>query len=841
MNKRNNRTATKIFGSALAAMMLFGSVACDQNSSITDLQYGTLSDSEIWGAPATEKVLQDKHGIYDAFRTDAVVDVTAARGEYESQHIIITAKDKPLKYTLSVGSLKMADGTEFPAENVEVFHEKYIRVVKNFDKTSMPTGYYPDALVPYDNIVTAGENVVEANENQGLYFRFNVPIGQTAGTYPGKANLTIGGETMEIPLTLTVADLTVSEEVHGKSMFFSRGLFYKGELEYTQRMVDLYNEACFEYRLGVDGIVHESYHSPEEIQYYVDKAYDYMQNPKCSNIGIPYATETVEGYTCIKASTFEAYLKAIAKKSCENNYNMFKKLSCYLGIIDEPQLNEGRFEQLKVVVRVYRDTLEKTANEIEKDATYSSPIKAEIVETLRDVRNVITTHYDKEYEDYIDTWCPMYHMYDGDLINNYDNQEERWWYGCISPRAPYPTYHMEDTLLSARAESWMRAEYGIVGNLYWGYDLYAKYNEKNGVGWYEEIEDYYSGDAERYEQVNGDGYLFYPGKKYGIDGPIGSLRLEAIRDGLEEYELLYAMMNSYSDISAKIGAISAEDAFTSDKVVKSLTSQIYSGTRVSTTSAIFQTARESLFDLAKLTEDTGVCILDFSDDNRGTISYKILAPVNALIKNNGEQLTASKTIGDYKIYDIQIPLTQEKNGLSLEIEKDGISYVYSQALGGKATTYSAGNWTASNFMSQSVTPTFTLVDGATVSAELNGMVAKVQIPAVNAEDEIVPAFCMKGEMIDCIGEKTSKYVIRIYYEGNDEVELVVSAKYKKAMMYYDLTTVKLKQGMNEISISFADKNWKSLFAVEHLAFYVGGKEGEPARSFYFADCISYNK
>ena len=834
MNKRNNRTATKIFGSALAAMMLFGSVACDQNGSITDLQYGKLSDSEIWGAPATEKVLQDKHGIYDAFRTNAVVDVTAARGEYESQHIIITAKDKPLKYTLSVGSLKMADGTEFPVKNVEVFHEKYIRVVKNFDKTSMPTGYYPDALVPYENIVMAGENVVEANENQGLYFRFNVPIDQTAGTYTGKATLTIGGETKEIPLTLTVADLTVSEEVHAKSNFFSRGLYYKGELEYTQRMRDLYTEACFEYRIGVDNIVAESYHSPEEIEYYVNKSYEFMQNPKCSNIGMPYATETVKGYTCIKATTFAAYLKAFAKKSCENNYNMFKKLSCYLGIIDEPQLN-GTFDALKVVVEVYRDTLERTAAEISADSSYDSPLKEEIVETLKKLRNTITTHYAEEYAEYIDTWCPMYHMYDGDLIHNYDDQEERWWYGCISPRAPYPTYHIEDTLLSARAESWMRAEYGITGNLYWGVDLYACYNGTS----YEEIEDYYSGNAERYDQVNGDGFLFYPGKKYGVDGPIGSLRLEAIRDGLEEYELLYEMMNTYNDINATIKEISEGDAFTSDKVVKSLTSQIYSGTKVSTTSAIFQTARESLFDLAKLTNDTEVCILDFSDDNRGVISYKMLAPTDATLNLGGVALTASKQIGDYKIYDIQIPLTQDSNSLTLDIEKDGETYVYSQELGGKATVISSADYTESNFFKQTVTPVFSLVDGNTVSSTLSGAVAKVQVPAVGVDE--VQAFCMNGGMIDAITENTSKYVMRIYYNGFDEPEVVISAKHKKAAMYYDLTTVKLKRGMNEIVISLAGKNWDRLGKIEYFAFYIGGKSGEPKRSLYFVDSVVYNQ
>ncbi len=830
----------KAIACILAAITCFGFAACGQSTTTGDgksdktVSYGKLSDAEVWGAPATEKVLQDVHGIYDDFRTEAKVNVTAARGEYESQHIIITAKNKPVKYALSIGQMTSADGTEFPAENVEVFHEKYVHVMKNYDRTDMPTGQYPDALVPYEAIVKAGENVVNANENQGLYFRFNVPLTQAAGTYTGKATLNIGGEKMDIPLSLTVADLTVSEETHSKNNFFSRGLFHKGELESTQRMLNLYTEALFEYRLSADVIVHQSYHTDEEIAYYVDLCYGYMQNPKCTNIGIPYATENVKGYTCIKASVFEKYLKAFAKKSFETDYNMLKKLVCYLGIIDEPQLN-GTFEALKVVVNVYRDTLTRVADEIENDASITSPIKSEVVESMRKVRNTITTHYDEQFAAYIDTWCPMYHMYDGELIHNYDSQEERWWYGCISPRAPYPTYHIEDTLLSARAVSWMQAEYGIVGNLYWGYDLYANYNGS----YYEEIENYYGGDAERYDQVNGDGYLFYPGKKYGIDGPVGSLRLEAIRDGLEEYELLYAMMNKYEEINAAVSAVAPEYAFTSDKVVKSLTSQIYTGTQVSTTSAIFQSARETLFKLAKIATDVEMCILDFSDDNRGTITYKLLAPSDAVIKRGETALQADVTVSDYKLYTVKTKLTETQNALDLTIERDGKTYTYTQTLGGKATVNTATNCTAADFTKETVTPTFTLVNGNAVDASMDGRVAKIDLPAV--EEGSLQSFRMRGDLIKGVGENTSKMILHVYYTGSDEVEFVISAKHAKAMIYYDLATATLKQGMNEIVIPLSAKNWSSLGAIEYLALYVGGKEGEEARSLYFVDTVVYDK
>lgn len=37
---------------------------------------------------------------------------------------------------------------------------------------------------------------------------------------------------------------------------------------------------------------------------------------------------------------------------------------------------------------------------------------------------------------------------------------------------------------------------------------------------------------------SGDGLLIYSGQRYGIYGPIGSLRMEYIRDGIEDFEYL---------------------------------------------------------------------------------------------------------------------------------------------------------------------------------------------------------------------------------------------------------------------------------------------------------------
>ena len=56
-----------------------------------------------------------------------------------------------------------------------------------------------------------------------------------------------------------------------------------------------------------------------------------------------------------------------------------------------------------------------------------------------------------------------------------------------------------------------------------------------------------------------------------------------------------------------------------------------------------------------------------------------------------------------------------------------------------------------------------------------------------------------------------------------------------------VTTVTLKQGMNEIVVPLGAKNWASLGGIEYLAMYVGNKEGESARTLYFVETVVYDK
>jgi hypothetical protein len=68
------------------------------------------------------------------------------------------------------------------------------------------------------------------------------------------------------------------------------------------------------------------------------------------------------------------------------------------------------------------------------------------------------------------------------------------------------------------------------------------------VGWHQFIRQ--SDEGKKYYWVrypDGDGFLTYPGKPVGVDGPASTIRLEQIRQGLEDYEALALL----SELAAK--------------------------------------------------------------------------------------------------------------------------------------------------------------------------------------------------------------------------------------------------------------------------------------------------
>ena len=582
----------------------------------------------------------------------------------------------------------------------------------------------------------------------------------------------------------------------------------------------------------------------EDIAYYVDTAYEWMTEYGCNTVDIPYGSDVDEetGKSTISKTTFATYIKAFAQKSFETGYNMFDKLITRTGtLIDEPHGHGGGVSKVQVVTDDWREVKAEVSAEIEADETITSPIKADVVQGIRDLIDVVTTWWTEEYAPYVETFCPGFASYDTESSRaHYADQEKRWFYGCINPRSPYPTYKIDDTLISARSVGWMQAEYDVIGNLYWTTTLYQK--DINGT--YYDIEDYY-GDPERFGRTNGDGLLFYPGKVYGLDGPVASIRLEAIRDGVEEFELLYALRNKYTEKVAALNANGANIDLDIEEIIHSVTQSIYNGTHVSGYSATFQAARNTMMQLCLLLENADTYLIDFTDDGYGNATFEFLVGGDATVSFNDTAAMAAATFNDgngksYKKYVYTQTLSKDANYFEASVQTANGTYAYDRFLGGKVEKIDASVISADDFKKQGVTPVFEMIsDASTIDASLSGALAKLSVPSNNTQ-----SFQAIGAFLNGVDFGTQKAILHVYYDGDDLPTFIIAAKYDAKGVAYQLATTTLQKGMNEISITFLTSDWVETATLQYFTFRLESSESverEPARVLYVKDFILYAK
>jgi hypothetical protein len=100
-------------------------------------------------------------------------------------------------------------------------------------------------------------------------------------------------------------------------------------------------------------------------------------------------------------------------------------------------------------------------------------------------------------------------------------------------------WQIDFPVLNYRLPLWAIWHYRIKGLLYW-----------STVEWGNPERDVWTDPAFR-NRYNGEGCLFYSGNEAGISGPVPSVRLKALREGMEDY--------AYFTLLAKLGGQSYLD------------------------------------------------------------------------------------------------------------------------------------------------------------------------------------------------------------------------------------------------------------------------------------------
>ncbi len=753
---------------------------------------------DVWTVSAEHKILRE--GSYEEEKKTNDLAVGAARNEYEGWQIIISGNEdsEEIEYDITLSNLTNANGDEYSAENIKLYNQCYIYAYSvEYYKIE---GEYPDALVPFSNAKDANENVVLPNKNSGVYVEFYVPENQASGVYTGSFTVTLGEETVQVPVTLDVYNYTISSKTTARSFMGIGWSFYYGELDTTQEMFEKYIDYLLEYRLTAGDLLYENTHSDEDVAKFAELAAKYAADENYTTIRLPKRTVSVSGVTQLYGGEyidivgtydqdlFEKYVLALAKKSAETGVNILDK--CIFYMLDEPQLYG-----ISTMARVIYDSnnfviqKQKLADTVLNDTSLLEDkiTRQEIATAILGIDNLITTPFEDEYADCAIDYCPTVDWYDGEGQREQYEGSDRWWYCCTAPHNPYPTYHLDDSLLGTRILYWMASEYNVTGNLNWAANAY-------GTAGY--LEDYFATAARSHGQ-NGEGFIMYPGQKYGIDGPIGSLRLQAYRDGVEDYEVLEAIKNKFKDLSQKSG-LNLDYA----KMFNYLTASLYSGTKWNTTESTFYKQKENLTKFAELALSSQTDSAILTDYEKLGSSYKlgVFTTGNAKVYLNGQLQNPTQTYEAGALYNLNVDISNyDGNEIVLKLEAGDVSNEFSFEVGGKATSVSAQ--TISENLTVLTDQVYkgvesSLIDANGVGEFTDGKVVKL---AITKGEQTKPSVDMTGAIL---GDITTKNEIQFVIYSDSEIDAEVYFKYLKGTVAMQrVSTAKLKVGINYLTVS----------------------------------------
>lgn len=133
----------------------------------------------------------------------------------------------------------------------------------------------------------------------------------------------------------------------------------------------------------------------------------------------------------------------------------------------------------------------------------------------------------------VDIWVPILGSFDTrmDKIEAHRRQGgQSWFYTCISPQGRYLNRFTDLPLIKTRLLHWFNYRYGFTGYLHWGGNYWTP------------------SPFDNVQPIINDGTTLLPAGDNAIIYPspanysaLSSIRLEAMRDGIEDYELLAAL------------------------------------------------------------------------------------------------------------------------------------------------------------------------------------------------------------------------------------------------------------------------------------------------------------
>jgi len=416
-------------------------------------------------------------------RPAATLSLAAARNEHEGGQVVVSAGDRPLRRVeVSCSLLRGPGGAEIAAS---LYRVAYILLPAKGKRHPDPL----PPLAPFD---------VAAGESQPVWLTACVPADAPAGTYRGEVRVAPSNAApTTLRVSLRVWDFTLPATPSTRTAFginyahIARQHGVTPETDAGRRLKQAYYEMLLAHRIS-------PYHPPVDLT--SPEAARYLDDPRMTSYVIPYSDDA-------------AKMRALVEHLRQGGW--LSKGFFYPS--DEP-VNKEQYD--RIVAQA------KAVHAISRSLKVVSPF-------FRDPDFSEESVYDL-LDGTLDIWCAVSAFYDQTQPRMRAKQrkgQEGWWYVCCGPGKPYANFFVDYRAVEHRILLWQQRKYAIQGLLYW-----------STTYWNPEFTEDPWQDIATVKHINeklyGDGSLLYPGKQVGVEGPVSSIRLEAIRDGLEDYEYL---------------------------------------------------------------------------------------------------------------------------------------------------------------------------------------------------------------------------------------------------------------------------------------------------------------
>jgi len=473
----------------------------------------------VWLPSPADKIKRDR-----AFgpSTDAI-RLQAARNEYESGQVIVRTTSGTTDISVTASELTGPGGAKLTG--IEVFEQRYISVSWTPpDSAPWSAGTYPDALVP---LAPTRQVTASTGANLGIWFTVNIPKGAPAGHYTGSLTISGGTAPVVVPIDLEVWNFELPEKwstatavsIWYQQVARAHGIpyddprheplmrkYYDFQLKHRMLTNDmpLPMKPKFQHPDRPDLLTPGPGTEPEPAEF-LARADEFLRDPRVVRYRIPlYTTGGNEEGFQVDTVKLRQVVNGLREKGFLDRG--------YFYYADEP-MSEKAYANVR--------TLFETVRAIAPD-----------------VPHVLTLEHLPEQKllDFVHAWCFVITVPKPELPGIVAQLKERgdlvWWYTAVGHHYPLPGVFIADSGVGHRMLPWIQYDLGIEGYLFWSSTVFGKWT---GDGY--QAGDRWS-DPFGLQTEAGDGFLMYPGNAVGIDGPVGTVRLEWLREGFEDLEYL---------------------------------------------------------------------------------------------------------------------------------------------------------------------------------------------------------------------------------------------------------------------------------------------------------------